>query len=80
MRRLRKADVERMMASFDADPVAALSGALAHILGFDDADWASLLARCEFPGERTTALLRGDQAALDALLRDLNELRTIPVR
>ncbi len=79
LRRLRKAHVERLLGDFDRDPIAALSTALTWVLQIDNPGWAVLIVLCNFSPTRADALLRGDQAALDGLLRDLNELRELPM-
>jgi len=43
----------------------------------DDADWERLVRAAGFGPERTADLVAGDQAALDTLAAELNELRTI---
>jgi len=76
-RRLSKSDVERLMNDYDRDPVAALSRAIATVLGrVNDDDWAALVAAAPIDDNVRAALLARDQRALDALARDLNELRT----
>jgi hypothetical protein len=78
LRRLRKADVERLLDGFDRDPIGVLTGALTQLLQIDNPGWAPLITLCSFSPDRADALQRADQNALDELLRDLNELRTIP--
>ena len=41
------------------------------------AEWARLVRAAGFDPERETALLAGDQVALDALAAELNEVRTL---
>ena len=43
----------------------------------DVTGWARLVRSAGFDPERTAALVAGDQAALDALAAELNELRTL---
>ena len=76
MKRLTKSEVERLMNDYDRDPVAALARAVAAVLGRNDLDWAALLAAAPIDEPTRSALLARDQRALDALARDLNELRT----
>jgi hypothetical protein len=77
MSRLTKSDVETLLEAYDRDPVAALTVSLAKVLGLPGADWAALLAAGPISGGRRELLLSGDTDALDELLRELNELRTL---
>lgn len=72
---LRKRDVEALLATYDADPVAALTAALRIVLDRPDADYRTLVTTGPFDDERRTRLLAGDVATLDALTRELNETR-----
>jgi len=78
--RLGKRDVEQMLQTYDDDPVAALGVALAKVLDVDDTTWPMLVARAGFAPERASALLDREPRALDALARELNELRDLAVR
>ncbi|HUC33247.1 MAG TPA: hypothetical protein VMS14_07570 [Ilumatobacteraceae bacterium] len=78
MTRLRKHDVERLLASYDSDPVGALTVALRTLLDRPGDGWASLLAASGLSAERVALLRTGNQAALDELAAELNELRTLP--
>jgi hypothetical protein len=75
MTRLTKRDVEQLWAAYDADPVGALRRALARVLDRPAAAWPELLAAAPLPGPRREALAAADPVALDALARELNELR-----
>lgn len=75
--RLGKRNVERLLATYDGDPSAALADALRIVLGMPEASWTQLLAAAPFDDTRRHALERLDQRALDALARELNELRTL---
>jgi hypothetical protein len=75
--RLRKRHVESLLAGYDDDPVAALTGALRIVLERPDATWPELVAAAGFPDTRTAALLVGEEGALDALASELNELRDL---
>jgi len=66
-----------MLASYDADPVAALSAALAIVVDLPGATWEASLAAADLPDGRRRALLTGDLGALDELAAELNELRTL---
>ena len=77
MARLNKFDVEALLASYDRNPVAALTLALAKVLDRPGQPWADLLAAAPLDSGRRQALLRLDQNALDGLLRELNEQRSL---
>jgi hypothetical protein len=72
--RLRKRDVERLLDTYDADPVAALTVALRVALDRPDASYPDLIA--DLP-ERE-ALAENDSSAMDRLATTLNELRVAP--
>jgi hypothetical protein len=74
---LKKADVERLLAGYDADPVGSLTVALRTVLDRPHDDWPSLVAAAPFTSDRRAALVSGDQTALDVLARELNELRDL---
>lgn len=78
MARLRKSDVEALLTSYDADPVAALTAALRRVLELPAADWPTLLDAAPLDAGRATRLRRGDQRALDELAAELNEQRSLP--
>lgn len=80
LRCLRKTDVERLLTDFDRDPIGALTVAVTWVLQIDNPGWSPLIELCDLPADRAAALRRGDQVALDELLRDLNELRVLPGR
>lgn len=79
--RLTKRDVERLLDDYDADPVSALTRALAIVhddLGAapgDDSAFDDLVRRCDLDPDTTAALLSRDIRALDHLARSLNEQR-----
>lgn len=74
---LRKREVEQMWQRYDTDPVGALSDALRRVLDTDEADWTALVKRAGFTCARRILLQARDQAALDELARELNELRSL---
>jgi hypothetical protein len=74
---LRKRDVEALLDRFEDDPVGALTIALRRVLGRPEATWLELLDAAPLSPERRRALAAADQDALDALARELNELRTL---
>lgn len=73
--RLKKVDAERLLAGYDADPVAELTVALRVILALPDADWSTLLAAAPIDAARRGRLLSADEASLDELAAELNERR-----
>lgn len=72
---LKKADAERLLAGYDADPIAALTAALRIILEMPNADWATLLAASPIESKRWQRLLAADESSLDRLVAELNENR-----
>jgi hypothetical protein len=74
---LKKADVERLIADYDADPIAALTTALRRVLRMGDATWAELLAAAPLDASRRQLLLSCDEASLDRLAAELNERRSL---
>lgn len=77
MSRLRKADVEALLARYDKDPVGALATALQVALDRPDLEWTALVKLAGFSCARRIRLQGSDPAALDELVAELNELRTI---
>jgi hypothetical protein len=77
---LRKHDVERMMADYDHDPVAALTTALRAALDRPDLEWTALVKLAGFSCDRRIRLQAGETAALDELLVELNEQRSLNAR
>ena len=77
---LRKRDVEALFATYDADPVAALTAALRIVLDRPDVDYRTLVTTGPFDDDRRTRLLAGDVATLDTLAQELNETRTLMPR
>ncbi|MCU1500863.1 MAG: hypothetical protein JWM12_217 [Ilumatobacteraceae bacterium] len=76
--RLRKIDVERMLAGYDDDPVRTLTVALRIVLDRPDATWPELVAALPMTDSRRAALLLGEERTLDALVAELNERRDLP--
>jgi hypothetical protein len=74
---LTKAQVERLLATYDADPIGALTAALGKFLRMPDATWLELLAAAPIDADRRQLLLSGDQASLDRLAAELNERRRL---
>jgi hypothetical protein len=74
---LKKVHVERLLADYDADPMAALTAALRIILEMSDASWSTLLAAAPIDSDRRRLLLAADEKALDRLAAELNERRSI---
>jgi hypothetical protein len=77
IRRLTKSDVEALLASYDADPVGALTTALRTTVERPLANWDELLADPAFSAAERAALSGHQTAALDALLARLNEEREL---
>jgi hypothetical protein len=75
--RLKKRHVERLLAGYDADPIAALSAALRVALDMPDAAWPALLAAAPIDDARRQLLLSADEATLDQLATELNEFRCV---
>jgi ribosomal protein S13 len=75
--RLKKLDVERLLADYDADPVGALTVALRVVTGIGDARFPELLVAAGVSEARQQRLTTHDPDALDDLVRELNELRTV---
>ncbi len=74
---LSKRDVERMLAEYDRDPVAALLAAMRIVLGRPFASWQTAMIECCAGANKMQQLLDFDQSALDDLARELNETRVI---
>lgn len=75
--RLSKRHVELLLDGYDADPVGALTAALRVVLQRPDHDWPALIDAAPLDADRRAHLLECRQPALDDLLRELNELRTL---
>ena len=77
MTALKKRDVEVMLDRYDTDPVAALTAALRVALDRPDLDFTALVKLAGFSCARRIRLQAQEPAALDELLAELNELRTL---
>ena len=77
MTALKKSDVERMMADYDRDPVTSLTTALRVTLDQPDLEWTALVKLAGFNCARRIRLQAHETAALDELLVELNEARTV---
>ncbi len=73
---LRKRDVEAMLERYDRDPIAAVTLAMQTVLERPGTDFRALVELAPFNDERRARLMAGEADALDALVRELNELRT----
>ncbi len=73
--RLKKAQVERLLADYDADPIGALTVALRVALDRADATWTELLDAAPIDDERRRRLIAADERVLDQLAAELNERR-----
>ena len=65
------------MAAYDHEPVAALTAALRVALDSPHLGWTALVKQAGFSCARRIRLQAEEQAALDELLVELNELRAI---
>ncbi len=74
--RLKKVDVERLLADYDTDPVAVLTTALRIILDMPEATWTKLLAAAPIDADRRQRLQSADESSLDQLASELNERRS----
>ena len=77
MTALRKRDVELLLDRYDTEPVAALTDALRVTLDRPDLDFTALVKLAGFSCARRIRLQAQEPAALDELLTELNELRTL---
>lgn len=77
MSRLKKTDVESLLAGYDADPVGALTAALRVALDRPELEWTALVKLAGFSCARRIRLQGNDPAALDELAAELNELRVV---
>ncbi len=77
-RRLSKLDVELLLATYDDDPIEALSRALSILVGREGLGFDQLLVEAGLSEARTAMLMAREQRALDELLAELNERRTLP--
>jgi hypothetical protein len=77
MTALKKSDVERLMSDYDADPVAALTDALRITLDEPELAWTELVKKAGFDCAMRIRLQAAEPTALDELLVDLNERRTL---
>lgn len=77
-RRLTKLDVELMLATYDDDPIEALSRSLSILVGREGLGFDQLLVEAGLSEARTAVLMAHEQHALDELLAELNERRTLP--
>ena len=75
--KLTKRNVEALLDSYDDDPIGALTAALGRVLDQPQSSWKELVAAGPFTAGRRERLQRGDQDALDQMLSELNETRTV---
>jgi hypothetical protein len=74
---LTKRDVEHLLTAYDDTPVEALTVALRVVLDRADLDFTALVKLAGFSCARRIRLQAQDASALDELLTELNELRTL---
>lgn len=77
MARLSKAQVEALLARYDASPIDSLTAALRVALDAPLMEWVALLELADFSVARHQRLLRGEPVALDELAAELNEVREV---
>ena len=77
MTSLTKRDVEQLMATYDDAPVESVTTALRVVLDRPDLDFTALVKLAGFTCDRRIRLQAQDAGALDELVTELNELRTI---
>lgn len=75
---LAKRDVELMLATYDDDPIASLTVALTLLVGRNGLHFDELVVEAGLSEARTALLMAREQQALDDLLAELNERRTLP--
>jgi hypothetical protein len=75
--RLRKRDVEVLLETYDTDPIGALTHALRHVLDDPSGSFPSLVGAAPIDDRRRALLLAHQVEALDELLAELNEVRTL---
>jgi hypothetical protein len=73
---LGKRDVEALLRDYDDNPVGALTVALRTLQG-RAAPWEELVAHAGLSPDRRDQLLRLEIGALDELLKELNERRSL---
>jgi hypothetical protein len=78
MAQLTKRQVESLLASYDHDPVGALTTALQIVLELPGATWRELVEATRLGEERKHPLVAEHLDALDRLAAELNELRELP--
>jgi hypothetical protein len=74
---LGKRHVERLLTTYDDDPVGALTEALRLVLDRADGSFDELVAAAPLADHRRAALLLREVSAMDDLARELNETRTL---
>ena len=77
MRRLKKFEIEELLATYDADPIASLTIAVGLIFNVDFDSWEQAVAALPFSNQRKQDLMMGTTQALDQLLKQLVEERTL---
>ena len=77
MRKLKKIEVERMLDTYDQDPLGTLSLAISLTKEVSCASWTELVQTLGYDDTRTKNLRDGQTDALDELLKRLVENRSL---
>jgi hypothetical protein len=74
---LTKKEVETLMLTYDADPVGSLCNTISALLGVPATTWTQLLALLPPAFAESKELMNQDVTALDELVKQLVEQRTL---
>jgi hypothetical protein len=77
MRKLTKFEVERMLNTYDQDPLGTLSLAISLAKEVSVTSWTELVQTLGYDETRTNNLRNGQTDALDELLKSLVEDRSL---
>ena len=77
VRKLTKVEVERMLNTYDEDPVGTLTLAISLTSEVASQSWTDLVGNLGFDIHRTQSLRERDTEALDELLKSLVENRSL---
>lgn len=76
-RRLTKRQVERLLETYDSDPVASLTEALAPLVSGPSGSWEQILEALPVPPEMRQGLREREISVMDALVKHLVEYRAL---